>query len=246
MNDKSISVSHAIQEDISTSSDEQISIADTLSCGSSHVLDSDQMPSDVSIMSSSIETPDDPNDSSYKDEENDNTSESHSIINSEDYTFNINNAYELDYSSVQNMNDDSNEETTDTIDTPSLNSTSSISDMDVPISQLTNDQSAVPSTDSSDTESTLMMNSIQMFQIQNSYEKAVHIMFTQMPAHKGIKLFGQKAIAVMMKELKQLNDGVIPGNPVIKPIPFEELTAKDKKESLEAVNIIAQKKIRKN
>ena len=197
-------------------------------------------------MSSSTETPDDPNDSSYKDEEDDSTPESHSIINSEDYTFNINNAYELDYSSVQNMNDDSNEETTDTIDTPSLNSTSSISDMDVPISQLTNDQSAVPSTDSSDTESTLMMNSIQMFQIQNSYEKAVHIMFTQMPAHKGIKLFGQKAIAVMMKELKQLNDGVIPGNPVIKPIPFEELTAKDKKESLEAVNIIAQKKIRKN
>ena len=71
-------------------------------------------------------------------------------------------------------------------------------------------------------------------------------MFTQMSAHKGIKLFDQKAIVAMMKELKQLNDGVIPRNPVIQPIPFEKLTPKDKKEALEAVNIIAQKKVRKN
>ena len=66
-----------------------------------------------------------------------------------------------------------------------------------------------------------------------------------MSAHKGIKLFGEREIAAMMKELKQLNDGVIPGNPVIEPIPFEELTHKDKKEALEAVNIIAQKCTRK-
>ena len=67
-------------------------------------------------------------------------------------------------------------------------------------------------------------------------------MFTQMSAHKGIKLFGGKAIAAMMKELKQLNDGVIPGNPVIQPIPFKELTSKDNREAIEAVNNIAQKR----
>ena len=193
-------------------------------------------------MSSSTETPDDPNDSSYKDEEDDSTPESHSIINSEDYTFNINNAYELDSSSVQEMVNDINEDTIDTIATPSLDSTSSISNMDIPISQLMNDRSTIASTDSSDIESIPTMNSTQLFQVQDSYEKAVHVMFTQMSAHKGIKLFGQKAIVAMMKELKQLTDGVIPCNPVIKPIPFEELTAKDKKEALEAVNIIAQKR----
>ena len=67
-------------------------------------------------------------------------------------------------------------------------------------------------------------------------------MFTQMSAHKGIKLFGEKAISAMFKELKQLNDGVVPGKPVIEPIPFCNLTERDKKESLEAVNLIAQKR----
>ena len=62
-----------------------------------------------------------------------------------------------------------------------------------------------------------------------------------MSAHKGIKLFEERAIAAMMKELKQLNDGDIPGNPVIEPIPFEELSNQDKREALEAVNIIAEK-----
>ena len=62
-----------------------------------------------------------------------------------------------------------------------------------------------------------------------------------MSAHKGIKLFGKRAIATMMKELKQLNDGVIPGNPVIEPIPFEELSNQDKNEAMGAVNIIAEK-----
>ena len=165
-----------------------------------------------------------------------------SIINSEDYTFNINNSFELEHSRDHVVNDNIDAEITEPIGTPSLDSTSSISDMDVPISQLMNNGSTASSTGSSDTESVSTMNSVQLFQVQDSYEKAVHVMFTQMSAHKGIKLFSQKAIAAMMKILKQLNDGVIPGNPVIKPIPFEELTAKDKKESLEAVNLIAQKR----
>ena len=67
-------------------------------------------------------------------------------------------------------------------------------------------------------------------------------MFTQMSAQKGIKMFGEKAIAAIFKELKHLNDGVSPGKPVIVPIPFEYLSDKDKKGALEAVNLIAQKR----
>jgi len=46
----------------------------------------------------------------------------------------------------------------------------------------------------------------------------------------------------MFKELKQLSDGVVPGKPVVEPIPFESLRDIDKREALEAVNLIAQKR----
>ena len=67
-----------------------------------------------------------------------------------------------------------------------------------------------------------------MFNVGVGYEKALHVMFTQMSAQKGIKMFGEKAVAAMFKELKQLNDGVAPGKPVIEPIPFEPLCEGDK------------------
>ena len=67
-------------------------------------------------------------------------------------------------------------------------------------------------------------------------------MFTQISANRGIKLFGERALAAIFKELKQLNDGVLPGNPVIVPIDIESLTDKDKRKSLEAVNLIKVKK----
>ena len=60
--------------------------------------------------------------------------------------------------------------------------------------------------------------------IGRAYEKAVGVMFTQMSANRGIKLFSQRAVAAIFKELKQLNDGVLPGNPVIVPIDIESLT----------------------
>ena len=57
-----------------------------------------------------------------------------------------------------------------------------------------------------------------------------------------MKLFGKKAVAAMFKELKQFNDGVVPGKPVIEPIPFEHLKDEDKTKALEAVILIAQKR----
>ena len=63
-----------------------------------------------------------------------------------------------------------------------------------------------------------------------------------MSANKGFKVFGERALAVMIKELKQLNDGAVPGKPVVIPIDNNVLTAEDKRKALDAVNIIEEKR----
>ena len=50
------------------------------------------------------------------------------------------------------------------------------------------------------------------------YHKAIGVMFTQMSAKVGIKQFDEKAIAVMVKELKQLNNEAMKGKPLVVPI----------------------------
>ena len=116
-------------------------------------------------------------------------------------------------------------------DEQSLIESSLESDLDVPIAELANECN-----DSEINEGT------QLFNIGISYETVLHVIFTQILAQSGIKMFGEKAVAAMFKELKQLNDGVSPGKPVIVPIPFELLCDEDKKGALEAVNLIAQKR----
>ena len=142
-------------------------------------------------------------------------------INSEDFDFNIANAYiseedEGEESPVGEQRDNLNEDL------------QSGSDLDVPIADLP------------DRRGSNVCH--QMFNVGIGYDKALGVMFTQMSAQKGIKLFGERALAAMFKELKQLSDGVVPGKPVIQPIAFEDLTEKDKKEALEAVNLIAEKR----
>ena len=63
-----------------------------------------------------------------------------------------------------------------------------------------------------------------------------------MLANKGIKKFGERAIAAMFKEYKQLNDGVIEGKPVVKSMDAALLTPQDKKRALETVNLIKKKR----
>ena len=72
--------------------------------------------------------------------------------------------------------------------------------------------------------------------------KLVHIVLTQMSAKKGIKLYGHRAVAAMFKELKQLNDGAKPGNPVVIPTCPDKLSSREKSEALEAVNLIKMKR----
>ena len=52
--------------------------------------------------------------------------------------------------------------------------------MDVPITSLTNHALDSSGTDTNDTASAVTTDSVQLFQVQESYEKAVHVIFIQM------------------------------------------------------------------
>ena len=49
------------------------------------------------------------------------------------------------------------------------------------------------------------------FDVETSIKSAVNVMFTQIQATQGFKLFGERAVAAMIKELKQLEEGPMPG-----------------------------------
>ena len=77
---------------------------------------------------------------------------------------------------------------------------------------------------------------------QHTYmQMATDVIFTQMSAREGIKKHGQAAIAAMIKEFTQLNDGAVPGKPVVKPIDVSSLTHLEKSKALPAVNLIKEK-----
>ena len=78
------------------------------------------------------------------------------------------------------------------------------------------------------------------------FKKVVGVFFVQqMSANKGFKVFGERALEAMIKDLKQLNDGAVPGKPVVIPIGNDVLTEGDKKRDLDAVNIIKEKRDRR-
>ena len=49
------------------------------------------------------------------------------------------------------------------------------------------------------------------FDVEMSIKASVNLMFIQMQATRGFKLFGERAVAAMIKELKQLEEGPMPG-----------------------------------
>ena len=63
-------------------------------------------------------------------------------------------------------------------------------------------------------------------------------MITQIYAKKWIKLFGEIAIAKMIKEFKKLDEGVIPGKLVVITSNPDEITDTERMEALETVNLI--------
>ena len=80
-------------------------------------------------------------------------------------------------------------------------------------------------------------------QVPNTiFHRAVNVMFTQMSAKEGIKHFGERAVAAIFKELKQLDEGAMPGKPVVQPIDINKLTVENRKAALNAINLIKQKR----
>ena len=64
----------------------------------------------------------------------------------------------------------------------------------------------------------------------------------QMIASKGMKLFGERAIAAIIKECEQLDKGAFPDKPVVEPMHEHELTNEEKKAAMNAVSLIKEKR----
>jgi hypothetical protein len=82
-----------------------------------------------------------------------------------------------------------------------------------------------------------VLKSKQASWTNDCYGIAVDVMFTQMTATKGMKRFGEKAVAAIFKEYNQLNDMMVVGR-----IDPDELRAQHKCDALRAVNLINEKR----
>ena len=61
---------------------------------------------------------------------------------------------------------------------------------------------------------------------------ACNVIFTQITVKRGFKQYGAKAVAAMIKEFTQLNEGAVPGKPVVVPTDSNSLTVTEKRKSL--------------
>jgi hypothetical protein len=89
---------------------------------------------------------------------------------------------------------------------------------------------------------TMMQKKGQNANNSNMLKRAVGIMFQQMSAKKGIRTFGERAIAAMIKEFQQLDQGAVPGKPVVDPVDPTTISHDEKRQALEAVNLIKEKR----
>ena len=65
-------------------------------------------------------------------------------------------------------------------------------------------------------------------------------MFTKIHAKAGIKKFGMKAVAAMVKGYRQIDKGPMERKLVVTPINPDTLSYKEKMEALEVVNLIKE------
>ena len=54
-------------------------------------------------------------------------------------------------------------------------------------------------------------------------------------------MFGEKSVAVMIREFSKIEKGPIPGIPVVTPINPDTLSFDNKRYSLEVVNLVKEK-----
>ena len=74
-------------------------------------------------------------------------------------------------------------------------------------------------------------------------QSSVYKRYMQMYAKKGIKLFGEIDISAMIKEFKQLDEGDMPRKPVVIPLNPDKLTDEERRQKLEAANLIKGKEM---
>ena len=60
----------------------------------------------------------------------------------------------------------------------------------------------------------------------------MNVIFTQIHAKKGMKLFGEWDAALIIKQLKQLYEGSIPRKPVVFPLNPNKLTDAERRQTL--------------
>ena len=80
---------------------------------------------------------------------------------------------------------------------------------------------------------------------KNAMRLDTGVVFTQMSVKKGFKTVGEAAVAAMFKELKQLDEGPMPGKLVVQPVDVDTLSQKVKEQAMEAVNLIKIKRCEK-
>lgn len=68
------------------------------------------------------------------------------------------------------------------------------------------------------------------------------ILLTQMLATIGIEKHGEKTLMALLKKFQQLNDGALPGKPVVYPVYPTTLYVKEIHGALNVVTIIKEKK----
>ena len=68
------------------------------------------------------------------------------------------------------------------------------------------------------------------------------VMFTKMQAQKLIEKFGERSVSALFKEFKQLNDGAVPGKPVVCPVNPNTFTKEEKVKAFNAVTLIKEKR----
>ena len=121
-------------------------------------------------------------------------------------------------------------------------SSSSFNDKSTSSSNPSSSLHSLPYSHDEDDSHQLVQVGLQPFTTHEGYTTALKHVFRQMAATKGIVKHGERALASIFNDLKQLSDGVMEGKPVIQPIKFEELSDTDKSTALEAVNLIKEKR----
>ena len=81
-----------------------------------------------------------------------------------------------------------------------------------------------------------------LFSFETGMKMATKAIFTQMQATTGFKIYGERAIAAMFKELKQLEHGPMPGKRVLRALDPDLMSMEDKRKALNAINLIKEKR----